>query len=67
MMNEKQWHQMDAAEALQQLGSSAAQGLSAAEAGRRLAEQGVNEIQAAPPIEDGFPAQAVPATFGGSV
>src|SRR3989304_5715374 len=50
MMNEKQWHQMDAAEALQQLGSSAAQGLSAAEAGRRLAEQGVNEIQAAPPI-----------------
>ena len=30
MMNEKRWHQMDAAEALQQLGSSAAQGLSAA-------------------------------------
>jgi Ca2+-transporting ATPase len=50
MVNEKQWHQKDVAEALQQLGSSAAQGLSAAEAERRLAEQGVNEIQAAPSI-----------------
>jgi len=41
---------MDAAEALQQLDSSAAQGLSAAEAERRLAAQGANELQAASPI-----------------
>lgn len=50
MMNEKRWHQMDAGEALQQLGSSAAQGLSTAEAERRLADQGASELQAAPPI-----------------
>jgi len=50
MMNEKRWHQMDAAEALQQLDSSAAQGLSATEAERRLAAQGANELQAASPI-----------------
>ena len=43
-MNGKEWHQMEAAEALQRLGSDTEQGLSGIEAARRLAEQGANEL-----------------------
>jgi len=41
------WYRLPAAEVLQQLGSSAEKGLTAAEAARRLSAQGPNELQAA--------------------
>jgi Ca2+-transporting ATPase len=43
--NGKQWHQMEAAEALRHLGSNAEQGLSGIAAARRLEEQGANELR----------------------
>ncbi len=49
---------MDAARALRQLDSSADQGLSAAEAARRLSEQGANELRAAHHVT---PWEALPA------
>ncbi len=41
------WHQVEATEVLRQLNTDAAYGLKEAEAGRRLAEHGPNELQAA--------------------
>jgi Ca2+-transporting ATPase len=40
------WHQLDAADVLQQLETDSATGLSSTEAARRLAEHGPNELQA---------------------
>ena len=45
-MNRNNWHQLDAAAALQQLKSDSSYGLSVAEAARRLQEHGPNELQA---------------------
>ena len=41
------WHQLDATDVLEQLGTDSAAGLTTPEAGRRLAEHGPNELQAA--------------------
>ena len=47
MSNDKQWHRLQAFEALRQLGSSAEKGLSADEAGARLRQYGPNELEQA--------------------
>ncbi|REK58523.1 MAG: calcium-translocating P-type ATPase, SERCA-type [Thermobacillus sp.] len=52
-MEQKMWHRLDPRELVEALGSDAASGLSAAEAARRLAEHGRNELaegRRTPPI-----------------
>jgi len=46
MMNENEWHQMDAGEVLRHLGTSVEHGLSHAQVQRRLSESGPNELEA---------------------
>ena len=41
------WHQLDTADAIERLETDSAAGLTSAEASRRLAERGPNELQAA--------------------
>ncbi len=49
-VKKRPWHAMSAEEVLAALGSEAASGLTEAEARRRLAEYGPNELQEKPPI-----------------
>ena len=46
-MNEDHWHRLNIEDVLTQLGTDADRGLSAAEASRRMAKHGLNELEAA--------------------